>query len=102
MNEMILVTGGAGFVGSHTCVALLEAGHSLVVVDNLSNASEESLRRVARITDKTMAFERVDIRDGAGMRRVFDKYRVGAVVHFAGLKAVGESVEKPLQYYDNN
>jgi len=99
----ILVTGGAGFIGSHTCIELLNAGHSVAVVDNLSNSSEESLRRVAKITGKTLSFHKADIRDRAALDAVFDaEAPIGAVIHFAALKAVGESVRIPLSYYGNN
>jgi UDP-glucose 4-epimerase len=98
----ILVTGGAGFIGSHTVVELLQVGHEVVVVDNLSNSSPKVLERVAEICGRAPAFAEVDIRDREGLRRVFAGHDVEAVVHFAGLKAVGESVEKPLDYYQNN
>ncbi|MGE4546032.1 MAG: UDP-glucose 4-epimerase GalE [Pedobacter sp.] len=98
----VLVTGGAGFIGSHTVVELLQAGHDVVVVDNLSNSSSVALERVAQITGRTPAFEKVDIRDREGLRQVFTTYRPEAVIHFAGLKAVGESARKPLSYYQNN
>lgn len=98
----VLVTGGAGYIGSHTCVELLHAGHEIVVVDNLSNSSAESLRRVERITGKNAPLECVDIRDGAALERIFAAGHFDAVIHFAGLKAVGESVSQPLRYYQNN
>jgi len=99
----ILVTGGAGFIGSHTCVELLNAGHAVAVVDNLCNSSEESLRRVARITGKAPTFHRADIRDRAALDTVFQtEGPVDAVIHFAALKAVGESSKIPLAYYGNN
>lgn len=98
----ILVTGGAGYIGSHTCLALLEAGYDVVVLDNLSNSSEESLRRVGELTGKTMPFYEVDLMDLAATEAVFEKEKPEAVIHFAGLKAVGESVAKPILYYDNN
>jgi UDP-glucose 4-epimerase len=98
----ILVTGGAGYIGSHTCVELLGAGHEVVVVDNLANSSAEALQRVRRISGRGLEFHRLDLRDGAALRDVFARERVDAVIHFAGLKAVGESVQKPLHYYDNN
>jgi len=98
----ILVTGGAGFIGSHTVVELLQAGHDVVVVDNLSNSSPVALERVAEITGIRAAFAEVDIRDREGLARVFAEHRPQAVVHFAGLKAVGESVAMPLAYYQNN
>ncbi|NJD07972.1 MAG: UDP-glucose 4-epimerase GalE [Methylococcaceae bacterium] len=99
---MILVTGGAGYIGSHTCVELMALGHELVVVDNLSNSKPAALQRVEAIAGRSIPFHQVDIRDRAGLREVFRRYAVEAVVHFAGLKAVGESVEQPLRYYDNN
>lgn len=98
----ILVTGGAGYIGSHACLELLRAGHDLVVVDNLSNSHEAALRRVERLAGRTLSFHRVDIRDREGMTRVFRSADVSSVIHFAGLKAVGESVGQPLRYYDNN
>jgi UDP-glucose 4-epimerase len=98
----ILVTGGAGYIGSHTCVALIEAGYTPLVYDNLCNSSAESLARVERITGKRPGFIQADIRDAAQLDTVFAQYKIDAVIHFAGLKAVGESVEKPLMYYDNN
>lgn len=98
----ILVTGGAGYIGSHTVLELLDAGHEVTVVDNLVNAKEESLRRVSQIAGKPVAFECVDLLDKPALERVFAKKKVDAVIHFAGLKAVGESVKIPLRYYDNN
>ena len=98
----ILVTGGAGFIGSHTCVELLNAGYDVAVVDNLYNASEKALERVRQITGKDVRFYKVDIRDREALNEVFDKEDVESVIHFAGLKAVGESVQKPLEYYENN
>ncbi|MDE1978051.1 MAG: UDP-glucose 4-epimerase GalE [Betaproteobacteria bacterium] len=98
----ILVTGGAGYIGSHTCVALIEAGYIPVVYDNLCNSSAESLARVERITGKRPVFVQADIRDAARLDAVFAQHKIDAAIHFAGLKAVGESVEKPLMYYDNN
>ena len=98
----ILVTGGAGFIGSHTCVEFLESGYEVVVLDNLSNSKEESLRRVEQITGKKVTFYKADMRDAAVMKQIFAENEIDAVVHFAGLKAVGESVEKPLEYYENN
>ncbi len=98
----ILVTGGSGFIGSHTVVELLEAGRDVVVVDNLSNSSLTSLKRVEEITGKTVVFYQVDIRDREALEEVFAKETIESCIHFAGLKAVGESVEKPWEYYDNN
>ena len=99
----ILVTGGAGFIGSHTCIELLNAGHTVAVVDNLCNSREECLRRVAKIAGKTLSFHKADIRDRAALDAVFDaEAPIGAVIHFAALKAVGESVRIPLSYYGNN
>lgn len=98
----ILVTGGAGYIGSHTCVQLLQDGHAVVIVDNLSNSSPVVLDRIAKIAGKTPGFVQADIRDRAAMDRVFAADRFDAVIHFAGLKAVGESVAEPARYYDNN
>lgn len=98
----ILVTGGAGYIGSHTCVELLDAGYDVVVVDNLCNSSEESIRRVEKITGKGVKFYEADIANKDTMKKVFEENDIFAVIHFAGLKAVGESVQKPLEYYQNN
>jgi UDP-glucose 4-epimerase len=98
----ILVTGGTGYIGSHTTLALLEAGHDVVVVDNLANSSEESLRRVLELTGRKASFHHADLLDEVRLGEVFDVERVDAVIHFAGLKAVGESVDQPLRYYYNN
>ena len=98
----ILVTGGAGYIGSHTCVELLNSGHEVVVLDNLCNSSEESLNRVQQLTGKTLAFVEGDIRDAQVLDQVFQQYPIDAVIHFAGLKAVGESQQIPLTYFDNN
>jgi UDP-glucose 4-epimerase len=98
----ILVTGGAGYIGSHTCVELLNAGHDVVVVDNLVNSSEESLKRVEKITGKSVKFYEADLLDRDAMNKIFDNEKIDSVIHFAGLKAVGESVSKPLEYYYNN
>ena len=98
----ILVTGGAGYIGSHTCVELLNAGYEVVVVDNLSNSCEESLKRVQEITGKTLKFYEADILDRHALIQIFETESIDSVIHFAGLKAVGESVEKPLEYYQNN
>ena len=98
----ILVTGGSGFIGSHTVVELQQAGYDVVVLDNLSNASEKSLERVAKITGKEVPFYKADILDREALEEIFGKEKVDAVIHFAGLKAVGESVQKPWEYYENN
>ena len=98
----ILVTGGAGFIGSHTCVELLNAGYEVVVVDNLYNASEKALERVEQITGKKVTFYEADILDRDALNAIFDKEQVESVIHFAGYKAVGESVRKPIEYYYNN
>ena len=98
----ILVTGGAGFIGSHTCVELLNAGFEVVIVDNFYNSQPESLNRIKKITGKDFKFYEVDIRDKAGLDKVFSENKIDAVIHFAGLKAVGESCQKPLEYYENN
>ena len=98
----ILVTGGTGYIGSHTVLELLEAGYDTVVLDNLCNSSEESIRRVGEITGKQAVFYKADIRDEESMNRIFQAEKPDAVIHFAGLKAVGESVQIPLEYYDNN
>ncbi len=102
MTERILVTGGAGYIGSHTTLALLEAGFEVVVLDNLSNSSAESLHRVERICGKAPLFVEGDIRDHVLLDRLFGAHDIAAVLHFAGLKAVGESVREPLAYYENN
>jgi len=99
---MIFVTGGAGYIGSHTCVELLNAGHTVTVFDNLSNSQPEALQRVERITGKSVHFVEGDIRDQAALTAALQASRPTAVIHFAGLKAVGESVAQPLHYYDNN
>lgn len=98
----ILVTGGAGYIGSHTCLELLQAGYQVIVVDNLSNSKDESLRRVQELTGKTLQFHRVDLLDRPALAQVFARNAIQAVIHFAGLKAVGESVSLPLRYYQNN
>jgi len=98
-----LVTGGAGYIGSHTCVELLGAGHDVVVVDDLSNASPEALRRIEELAGRSLrAFVRGDVRDGALLEQLFATHPVDAVIHFAASKAVGESVKQPLAYYSNN
>jgi len=101
-DSSILVTGGAGYIGSHTCLELLEAGWKVVVLDNLSNSSAESLRRVQEMAGRELAFIEGDMRDRAVLERIFAEHAVAAVIHFAGLKAVGESCTVPLRYYDNN
>ena len=98
----ILVTGGAGYIGSHTCVELLNAGYEVTVVDNLYNSSEKALDRVQEIAGKAVKFYKADIQDRDAMNKVFDENKFDAVIHFAGLKAVGESVAKPIEYYQNN
>jgi len=98
----ILVTGGAGYIGSHTCVLLVEAGYDVVIFDNFSNASKESIRRVEAIVHQKIPYIEGDIRSKEDLSHVFKTHKIDAVIHFAGLKAVGESVEKPLEYYDNN
>ena len=98
----ILVTGGAGYIGSHTCVELLENGYEVVVVDNLCNSSQESLNRVKTITGKSVSFYEEDILNEKALKTIFSEHKIDAVIHFAGLKAVGESVEMPLEYYQNN
>ena len=101
-DTRILVTGGAGYIGSHTCLALLEAGYDVVALDNLVNSKEESLKRVQQIAGKSLEFHKVDLSDTDALNKVFESAPVDAVVHFAGLKAVGESVSMPLRYYHNN
>ncbi|MDC3137046.1 UDP-glucose 4-epimerase GalE [Bacteroidota bacterium] len=98
----ILVTGGAGYIGSHTCIELLNQGHKVVVVDNLVNSHSESLQRVEELTGKNIPFYAVDLSNEAEITKVFSEHSIEAVIHFAGLKAVGESVEQPIRYYDNN
>ncbi|MBR3103306.1 MAG: UDP-glucose 4-epimerase GalE [Lachnospiraceae bacterium] len=98
----VLVTGGSGFIGSHTVVELQEAGYDVVVIDNLSNSTEKSLQRVQEITGKPVKFYKVDIRDREGLEKVFAAEQIDSCIHFAGLKAVGESVQKPWEYYENN
>ena len=98
----VLVTGGAGYIGSHTCLELLNEGYGVIVVDNLCNSNPKSLERVQELTGKSLTFYEGDVRDEALLRKIFATHDIGCVIHFAGLKAVGESVEKPWQYYDNN
>ena len=99
---MVLVTGGAGYIGSHTCVLLIEAGYEVVIFDNLCNSSQESVRRVEKIVNKKIVFVEGDVRNKSDLQKVFETYKIDSVIHFAGLKAVGESVSQPLKYYDNN
>lgn len=98
----ILITGGAGYIGSHTCIEMINAGYEVVVVDNLDNSNEESLKRVEKITGTPVKFYKEDVRDKVALRRIFSENKIEAVIHFAGLKAVGESVREPIMYYDNN
>ena len=98
----ILVTGGAGYIGSHTCIEMLNAGYEVVVIDNLDNSNQESLARVEKITGKSVKFYKDDVRDKDALRKIFKENKIEAVIHFAGLKAVGESVREPIMYYDNN
>lgn len=98
----ILVTGGTGYIGSHTVVELLNDNHEVIIVDNLSNSSKDVLDKIEEITGKKCKFYEADIRDKETMQKVFKENNIESVIHFAGLKAVGESVEKPLEYYDNN
>ena len=98
----VLVTGGAGYIGSHTCLELLESGYGVVVIDNLCNSNPESLNRVQKLTGKSLKFYEGDVRDEALLRKIFAENEIGCVIHFAGLKAVGESVSIPWKYYDNN
>ncbi len=100
--KTILVTGGTGYIGSHTVVQLLNAGHNVVILDNLCNSNKGVLQRIESLTQKTPHFIEGDIRDRAALRRLFEQYSCEAVIHFAGLKAVGESEENPLKYFDNN
>lgn len=98
----ILVTGGAGYIGSHTCVELIESGYEVIVIDNLSNSSIESLKRVEKITKNIIPFYKIDVNNKYELIKIFEKYKIDGVIHFAGLKAVGKSVENPIQYYNNN
>lgn len=101
-NKKILVTGGAGYIGSHTCIALYQSGYEVVVFDNLSNSQRTAIDRVSKLIGQPITFVEGDIRDEAALTQLFADHKFGAVIHFAGLKAVGESVAKPLKYYDNN
>lgn len=98
----ILVTGGTGYIGSHTCIELIKSGYEVVVVDSLCNSSIESLQRVEKLTDSNIPFHKVDVRNKAALIRIFEQYSIDGVIHFAGLKSVSESIEKPIQYYDTN
>lgn len=98
----ILVTGGAGYIGSHTCIEMQNAGYDVIVIDNLDNSSDESLKRVEKITGKPVKFYEDDVRNKEALRKIFSENKIEAVIHFAGLKAVGESVREPIMYYDNN
>ena len=98
----ILVTGGTGYIGSHTCVALIQAGYDVVVLDNLYNSNKVVLDRIKEITGTKPKFYETDILDRAGLDKIFEENKIDAVIHFAGYKAVGESVQKPLTYYENN
>ena len=100
--NFVLVTGGTGYIGSHTVVRLLETGYHPIIVDNLSNSKFSVLKCIAKITNRKPPFYKIDLRDGAALDRVFQEHRIGSVIHFAGLKAVGESVTEPLRYYENN
>lgn len=100
--DKILVTGGAGFIGSHTCVELLNAGYEVIIMDNLSNCKMESVNRIKQITDKDFLFYEIDMLDRNGVKKIFEENKIEGVIHFAGLKAVGESVQKPLEYYHTN
>ena len=98
----ILVTGGTGFIGSHTCVELLNAGYDVVIIDNLSNSKKEVVNYIKEITKKDVSFYENDVCDKTALRKIFKKHNIDAIIHFAGYKAVGESVQKPIMYYRNN
>ena len=102
MRMRILVTGGAGYIGSHTSLELLGDGHEVVIIDNLCNSSEEAVSRIEKLSEKSVAFYKADLRDKETLRKVFNENKIDWVIHFAGLKAVGESCAKPIEYYDNN
>ena len=102
MNNTVLISGGAGYIGSHTTVELIRAGYDVVVIDNFSNSEKETLERIKQITGKDFSFEEVDICNENDLRKVFEKYEFNSVIHFAAYKAVGESVADPLKYYHNN
>ena len=98
----VLVTGGMGYIGSHTCVELLNRGMEVIIVDNLANSSPKALDRIEQITGRRPIFYQLDVRDRQGLNEIFTRHRIDCAIHFAGLKAVGESVSMPLAYYDNN
>ena len=98
----IMVTGGTGYIGSHTCIELIKAGYEIVVLDNLCNSSLESMKRVEKLSGSNIPFHKVDVRDKVALTQLFKQYSIDGVIHFAGLKVVGESVEKPIEYYNNN
>lgn len=102
MQKTILVTGGAGYIGSHTCVELLQAGYQVVIVDNFSNSQKESIKRIQTISSQSVIFYQIDVTDKAALAKVFEEQSIDAVIHFAGFKAVGESCQQPLRYYHNN
>ena len=101
-KNQILVTGGAGYIGSHTCIELHKAGYDLIILDNLCNSSQETIKRADKILDTSLKFYKGDIRDKATVRKIFQNHSISGVVHFAGLKAVGDSVSNPIDYYSNN
>ena len=101
-NPCVLVTGGTGYIGSHTVLALIAAGYEHIIVDNLSNSKVSVLERIAKITKKNPPFYKIDLRDSAALNKIFQKHSIASVIHFAGLKSVSESVAEPLKYYENN
>lgn len=101
-NKTVLISGGAGYIGSHTAVELINAGYDVVIIDNLSNSEQDSIEGIERITGKKVIFEIVDTCDAAQLKKVFDSYAFDTVIHFAAYKAVGESIKEPLKYYQNN